>query len=95
MPNYFLRVQLSIEERRYYTTLRKKLEAIGYTKLIVDKEGVSWRLPNGNYYVKSTRTIESVLSVTKPIVLSVDTKAQVVLVEAPKGGLMWFGLQKA
>lgn len=92
MAKYLLRVQLSVETSRNYTVLRDKLLAVGFTKRIKNKEGVEWRLPNGNYYVESNKTLEEIMNIIRPVILNYDTKAQIVFAEV--SGMTWINLEK-
>lgn len=94
MPNYLLRVQLTNGTVARYTLLRDRLLQIGFTKRIKDKIGIEWRLPNGNYYIQSLKDLDIVLQAAKAVIATVDTRPMVVLVEVPKGGMIWYGLQK-
>ena len=92
MKKYILRVQLSIQTDRNYTILRDSLLKVGFTKRIKSKAGVEYRLPNGNYYVETTTSMDDVFEMAKKIALQVTPDAMVLLTEV--NSMTWSGLQK-
>jgi dephospho-CoA kinase len=91
MAIFILRIQLTKESRPHYTLLRDKLLNIGFTKRIKSKQGIEYRLPNGNYLVDSNTDIDAIYKAVEKIVLSIDKTPMILLSETKDN--TWYGLQ--
>ena len=70
MSRFIVRVQLTQESPAHYTLLRDRLLNIGFTKRIKSKEGIEYRLPNGNYLIESNRDLETIFNAVKQVAFS-------------------------
>ena len=94
MSIFIVRVQLSVENQKYYTMVRDGLLRIGFTKRIESGEGIQYRLPNGNYKVESDRDPSTILTAVQQVVLRIDRKAMIFVTEVKEKGMAWSGLQQ-
>lgn len=96
MAIFIIRVQLTNGTDRMYTILRDGLLnlGVGFTKRITDKDGVQWRLPNGNYAIDTNSTVEAVFKAVQKVALQIDQDPMIVVVKAEPKGMMWSGLQR-
>ncbi len=94
MANFIARVQLSTENNQRYTLLRDRLINIGFTKRIKSKEGVEYRLPNGNYRIESNKDIVSILTAVQQVAATIDPAPQIFIVETKEKGTAWAGLER-
>ena len=95
MSKFIVRVQLSVSTNNMYTMLRDRLIKIGFTKRIKSREGIEYRLPNGNYYIESSSNIDTIIAAVKKIALGIDKTPMVLVTEVlPKDGMTWFGLER-
>ena len=92
MAIFILRVQLTIESNTNYTLLRDRLLNIGFTKRIKSKNGIEYRLPNGNYLVDSSKDIDTIYKAVEKVALSVDRTPMILLTESKEN--TWSGLTK-
>jgi hypothetical protein len=93
MSNFIARVQLSNGTHTNYTLLRDRLIEIGFTKRVISKKGIQYRLPNGNYRIESDKDVLVVLSAVQKIAQSMDKEPMVLIVEVKGDGMAWGGLQ--
>lgn len=91
MSTFIVRVQLTNESPAHYTKLRDNLLAIGFTKRIKSKEGVEYRLPNGNYLIDSDRDIDTVSNAVKKIAFAIDRTPMILITESKTN--VWIGLE--
>lgn len=93
---YLVRVELSREIRAQYTLVRDGLLARGFTKRVKSKDGVEYRLPNGNYYTEATNTTDEIYSIVAQVVSRIDPKASIVVsrISDEPGSMTWANLQK-
>ncbi len=96
MAIFIIRVQITHETNPNYTFLRDGLLnlGVGFTKRITDKDGVQWRLPNGNYAIDTNSTVEAVFKAVLNVALKTDQNPMIVVVKAEPKGMMWSGLQR-
>lgn len=94
MAKYIVRVQLSVEDTRYYTLLRDGLLNIGFTKRITSVNGVEYRLPNGNYRVESDKTPTEVLTAVQQVAYRIDRNAMILVTAIMPKGMAWAGLDQ-
>lgn len=94
MPNFIVRVQLSVESGQNYTLLRDSLLNIGFTKRVKSKEGVEYRLPNGNYRIESDKNITTILTAVQQIAVRIDRTPMIFITEVKEKGMAWAGLQR-
>lgn len=95
MSIFIVRVQLTHETSSHYTLLRDRLLNIGFTKRIKSKEGIEYRLPNGNYLIESSSNLNTVFDAVYKVAHTVDRTPMILITEAKeKGGNTWSGLQK-
>jgi hypothetical protein len=94
MSTFIVRVQLTREVTANYTLLRDRLLAIGFSKRIKSKDGIEYRLPNGNYAIISDRDIDTIFDAVKRVALTVDKTPMIVITEAKEKGVMWSGLDR-
>jgi len=94
MAQFIARVQLSLEISGNYTRLRDALLNIGFTKRVRSKEGVEYRLPNGNYRVESNKSLDEVTTAVAQIARSIDRNSQIFVCEVKENGMSWNGLQR-
>lgn len=94
MANFIVRVQLSVETNQRYTLLRDRLLNMGFTKRVTSKEGIEYRLPNGNYRIDSNKDITTILTAVQQVAATVDQAPQIFIVEAKEKGMAWAGLQR-
>ncbi|MEJ7677026.1 MAG: hypothetical protein WKG06_03950 [Segetibacter sp.] len=94
MATFIVRVQLTNEKSTHYTLLRDRLIAIGFTKRIKSKEGVEYRLPNGNYLIEGNYSIDEIHNAVKKVALSIDKTPMILVTEATISGNSWSGLQR-
>ena len=80
MKKYLVRVQLTAETTARYTWIRDQLIKAGFTKRVKSREGVEYRLPNGNYYTECQNTTNEVYTIVANIVFSIDKNAMIVVV---------------
>jgi dephospho-CoA kinase len=92
MSTFIVRVQLTRESQAHYTLLRDKLLAIGFTKRIKSKQGIEYRLPNGNYLIDSDQDIDTITNAVKKVALRVDRTPMILITESKSNE--WVGLQK-
>lgn len=94
MATFIIRVQLTKESPAHYTLLRDRLLAIGFTKRIKSKDGIEYRLPNGNYLIVSDKDIDTIFNAVQKVALTVDQSPMILVTEAKEKGNTWIGLQK-
>lgn len=92
MSIFIVRVQLTRESRPHYTILRDNLLAIGFTKRIKSKEGIEYRLPNGNYLINSDHDIDTISNAVKKVAFAIDRTPMILITESKNNE--WVGLQK-
>ena len=93
---YLVRVQLIREISSQYTLVRDGLIARGFTKRIKNKEGIEYRLPNGNYYAEGENTANEIFDIVAQVVSKIDPKASVVVshISDDQGSLIWANLER-
>ena len=93
---FLVRVELSREIGDLYTLVRDGLLARGFTKRIKNKEGVEYRLPNGNYYAEAENTSNEVFNIVAQVVSKIDAKASIVVsrISDEPDNIIWANLQK-
>jgi len=94
MPTFIVRIQLTHESPKRYTLLRDRLIAIGFTKRIKSKQGVEYRLPNGNYLTRSEQNIDVIFNAVFKVAHTVDKTPMILVTESTENGNTWSGLQK-
>ena len=92
MATFIVRVQLSTESDVKYTLLRDNLLKIGFTKRIRSKNGIEYRLPNGNYLIESNKSKETILNAVVQIATIIDKSSLVLVTESKDKGSCWHGL---
>jgi hypothetical protein len=94
MSTFIVRVELTKEVSSRYTLLRDRLLAIGFTKRIKSKNGVEYKLPNGNYLIETDSNLDTVFNAVSKVAHTVDNTPMILVTEAKEKGNMWSGLQK-
>lgn len=92
MPIFIVRVQLTKESPAHYTILRDNLLDIGFTKRIKSKQGIEYRLPNGNYLIDSDHDLDTITNAVKKVASRVDRTPMILITESKSNE--WVGLQK-
>jgi hypothetical protein len=92
MATFIVRVQLDRGTIAEYTTLKNLLIKIGFTKVIKDKTGVGYLLPNGNYLGESDKDIMEIVDIVKKIAAKVKRGSMVLVTEAKPKGNAWHNL---
>lgn len=94
METFIVRIQLTNESSANYTLLRDRLLDIGFTKRIKSKEGVEYRLPNGNYLIVSNSNLDTIFNAVYKIAHTIDKTPMILVTEVKEKGNSWSGLQK-
>ena len=94
MSIFIVRVELTREIHSQYLLLRDNLLAIGFTKRIKSKEGVEYRLPNGNYLIDTESNIDTVFKAVQKVALTIDKSPMILVTESKPKGNEWSGLQR-
>lgn len=94
MANFIVRVQLSVESGQNYTLLRDSLLNIGFTKRVKSKEGIEYRLPNGNYRTESDRDVTTILTAVQQVAARIDRTPMILVTEVKEKGMAWAGLER-
>ena len=94
MANFIVRVQLSVESGQNYTLLRDSLLNIGFTKRVKSKEGIEYRLPNGNYRIESDRDVTTILTAVQQVAARIDRTPMILVTEVNEKGMAWAGLER-
>ena len=94
MAIFIVRVQLTVEDGKYYTLVRDGLINIGFTKRVTSTEGIEYRLPNGNYKIESNKDGSAILTAVQQVVLRIDKNAMILVTETKPKGMNWSGLER-
>ena len=89
---FIVRIQLIKEIVSNYKLVNNGLSTIGFSKNIKSKQGVEYRLPNGNYLIETSKTIEEITDIVINIVTKIDKKAYILITESINE--TFFGLDK-
>ena len=95
MTTYIVRVQLTNGTNSQYIALKDRLIAIGFTKNVKDKNGIEYRLPNGNYLINTELSLNKVFKLVQKIALTIDKVPMVLICELVENTITWSGLKKA
>lgn len=86
MHEYIIRVQLNSDQ---YDTLKNGLLSLGFGKVISSPKSKAI-LPQGNYILQTTKSIEDVLELVKRVALKVDSKSLILVTKS--AGSSWYNL---
>jgi len=93
MANFIVRVELSGRNPNY-TFLRDGLINLGFTKRVTDKDGIEWRLPNGNYRIESNATKDQIITAVQGVAFRLERNPMIFVTQIEPKGMIWSGLQR-
>jgi hypothetical protein len=92
MTSFIIRVELQGAQESHYTNLAQKLSQSGVGDVIIDGNGIAWKLPPAEYVYVGDETIEAVRNAIKNIANMVITPNVVLVTQASE--ISWDGLQQ-
>jgi hypothetical protein len=92
MTSFITRVELHKEQPSDYDTLHASMIKMGFSRLIISNDNISYRLPTAEYNISGNFTRGEVLDKAKEAVKDTGKNAYILVTES--AGRTWSGLEQ-